>query len=67
MEVQIIVEYKGKTYESETQELSVESENKIESISTGLSNGLMFDTGDARIYFPKKVLEESIISIYRCE
>ena len=67
MKVQIIVEYKGEKYESVPVELSEEIKGIVESTIAGISDLFMLDTEKADVYFPRKVLEESIISIYRCE
>ena len=67
MKVQIIVEYKGATYESVPVELSDEIKGIVESTVAGRSDLFMLDTQKADVYFPRKVLDESIISIYRCE
>ena len=71
MEVQILVEYKGATYESNIIDVDEKGMKKIKNAMLKVANGecthFSMETGKGETYFPRKVLDESVISIYCCE
>ena len=69
MKIQIVLEYKDKTYESDIDELTDDEYNSltglIEQFSQGKGGYFRFDSGDKQHYFNKQILKQSIITIIK--